>query len=445
MENSKSNGEVLECLEQVCGPATGLELASVPKVPLSPGALLAQRYRLLEALGDSPQGQQFQAEDLRHQRRASLLVLSREFASDGLRLAALKDAVERVRQSPHAQLREVYGLETVQGGTVLVEEHAEGLSLLEVLQYRGALSAPEVVRLVNRLAPLVDHARAHRLEHVEFTLQGIQLADPGSIRQPLTAWPGLELKVNAIDFSSLCAPAGGGVAATQVGNGTAVGPCDSHVRLLGLLAYEALGGSRARVEAAGRYAPLAALGEEDNAVLRRALAEGWPSGEELARQLAASVGNAGPTAPVSEGDAAGGGQEALPQAAPADASKERPLRENRALHRALALGLVVLIGSGGYAWHHWANRRPHLPVTETPAPAAAGAVMPSPAQAAPSAPPGPAAATPEKAPEGGSELRPKARGRHDHRPRPLARPQPPLTFEQRLFGHKETKPDRSRP
>ena len=211
---------LLECLERVCGPATGLEPASAPKGPLSPGALLAQHYRLLEELGDSPQGRQFLAEDLRHQRRASgLLVLSREFASDGLQLAALKDAVERVRQAPHRRLREVYGLETVRGDSVLVEEHAAGPSLLEVLRCRGALSAPEVVRLVNGLAPLVDHARTHRLEHVELTLPGIHLTDPGAsgsgtqtalLRQPLTAWPGLELKVNAIDFSFSCAPTDGG-------------------------------------------------------------------------------------------------------------------------------------------------------------------------------------------------------------------------------------------
>ena len=43
------------------------------------------------------------------------------------------------------------------------------------------------------------------------------------------------------------------------------------------------------------------------------------------------------------------------------------------------------------------------------------------------------AATPDKVPEGGSELRPKARVRHDHRPRP----QPSPTFWQRLFGHNE--------
>jgi serine/threonine protein kinase len=381
----RTSGSPSTCLEEVCDPEAALELASTPKGLLSPGSLLAQHYRLLEDLGDSPQGRRFLAEDLQQQRQVSLLALSREFASDGTRLAALKDAVERVRQAPHRRLREVYGLETVQGDSVLVEEHAGCTSLLEVLRSRGALSAPEVVRLVNRLAPLVDHARAHGLEHVELTLLGIHLTDSGSsgsgtqstlLRQPLTAWPGLELKVNAIDFSLSCVPAGGGAAAaTQVGHGTAGDPRGSHVRLLGLLAYEALGGPRARVEATGRYAPVAALGEEGNAVLRRALADECSSGGELARQLAAAAGDAEPVALASRDSATGGSQEVGPQSAPAGPLKKRPFWEERAPRQALALGLVVLVGLGGYAWHR-TNRRPQLPSKAAPAPAASAAASP---------------------------------------------------------------------
>ncbi len=366
----RTSGSPSTRLEQVRDPATALELALALQCPLSPGALLAQHYQLLEDLGDSPQGRQFLADDLRQQRRVSLLALSRGFASDGPRMASLKEAVDRVRQAPHLKLREVYGLETPLEGSVLVEEHVGGPSLLEVLRCRGALSAPEVIRLVSRLAPLVDHARVHRLEHVELTLLGIHLTDSGwsgtqsaLLQQPLTAWPGLELKVNSIDFSFSWVPAGEEAAATQVGNGTAGGPRGSYVRLLGLLAYEVLGGPRARVEATGRYAPVAALGEEGNAVLRRALADEWSSGGELARQLAATAGDAEPAAFASGGGATGGSREAGPQSAPVDPLKKRPCWKDRAPRRALALGLVVLVGLGSYALHR-ANRRPHLPATE---------------------------------------------------------------------------------
>lgn len=479
-------------LEKLCDPEA-LELASAPKGLLSPGALLAQRYRLLEDLGDSPQGHRFLAQDLQQQRVASLLALSREFESDGPQMAALKDAVERVRQAPHWRLREVYGLETAPECSVLVEEQARGPSLLQVLRSRGTLQVPEVVRLVNRLAPLVDHARLRGLEHVELTLLGIHLTDPGSSgsgpqsafsHQPLTAWPALELKVNAIDISSSSAPAsGGGPAATQVGNGKVGGWRGGYTRLLGLLAYEALGGPRGWVEATGRYAPVAALGEEGNAVLQRALADECSSGDELAQQLAAAAGEAEPMALASGGSPTGRSQEADPQSAPADPLKKRPFWEDRVLRQALALGLVVLVGLGGYAWHR-ANRRP-LPATEAQfrltaapgaswsAPSAAGSVTPEwnteetpvettlPSEGGTDVTPGEAdggTVTADGVQEGARErLQPdpgaghaqdnsssaftatnsggRVRWRHIDRSRPPARP----SFWQWLFAHKETK------
>jgi len=48
---------------------------------------------------------------------------------------------------------------------------------------------------------------------------------------------------------------------------------------------------------------VAALGEEGNAVLQRALADEWSSGDELAQQLAAAAGEAEPVALASGGSA----------------------------------------------------------------------------------------------------------------------------------------------
>src|SRR5271165_7048775 len=219
----------------------------------------------------------------------------------------------------------------------------------------------------------------------------------------------------------------------------------------------------------------------------------------LAQQLAAAAGEAEPVALASGGSATGRSQEADPQSAPADPLKKRRLWEDRAPRRALALGLVVLVGLGGYAWHR-ANRRP-LPATEarfrlTAAPGAPGASSsavgsvtpewdtaspmaisdpqpvprskegeedwvtveqpaPSPVQTDPPTPIASAApassaalakALPPPAGVGQVQDNPfgaftattpgaRVRSRHVDRPRPPARP----SFWQWLFGHKETK------
>jgi tetratricopeptide (TPR) repeat protein/chaperone required for assembly of F1-ATPase len=56
-----------------------------------------------------------------------------------------------------------------------------------------------------------------------------------------------------------------------------------------MLAYELLGGPRTRLQTTGQYTPVAALTQEGNAALRRAVADECPSAEELAKQLATAT------------------------------------------------------------------------------------------------------------------------------------------------------------
>ena len=378
--------EILLCLEEVQRspfPSTQpaeettsafetLDLTSTSSQPPGVGTVLAQNYKLTEELTEAPQGRNFLADDLRRSRQVSVLLLSSEFLSDRKRFTALEEAVRLVRASPHPALREIYSLETVTDCTFLVQEHLTGPSMLDVLRSRSELAAPEVARLVSLLAPLADHASRHRLQHVDLTLLGIHLTErastrtgiqPDLLRRPLTAWEPLEAKVDAINFSfSTPASEAWTSPATRTPDAPVGGPRGSYVRLLSLLAYELLGGPRARLDQTGQYTPVARLNREGNAVLRRGIVDEWASADELARQLAAAVIFKGPASPASETAKPISSEpisQALPEIvhpAPPDSTAYAPSRPKPALIgwlSILAIGLIALAGIVGYLafWH----------------------------------------------------------------------------------------------
>ena len=367
---------ILACLEEI-RPSSGrsvqktgettsafetLDLSSASAQPFTVGVVLAQNYKLIEELGESPQGRKFLADDLRRKRRVSLLVLSPEFLSDATRLASLEEAVQLLRNARHPMLREVFSLETVTECSFLVEEYVAGSSLLDVLRTRSVLSAPEVVRLLSLLAPLADFASGRRLRHVDLTLLGIHLicrsstvsgVQPDLLQRPLTDWEPLEAKVDAIDFSFLPSnTATWAGSATRIQGAAESGHRGSYVRLLSLLAYELLGGPRTRLESTGQYTPIAALTQEGNAALRRALVDECSSAGELAGQLAAAVGVKGPSASISP-SAKPFIPEPLPGTRPPTPPPKADVPTKRkptvsAWRLILALGFLAIVGTGAY-------------------------------------------------------------------------------------------------
>jgi serine/threonine protein kinase/TPR repeat protein/chaperone required for assembly of F1-ATPase len=338
---------ILACLDEIRGSPgsnvqTNAATANAPETldlsfssgqPLGTGVTLAQTYKLVEELVESPHGREFLADDLRHNRRVNIVVLSPEFLADKTSLSALREAVRLLRQAPHPMLREVYSLETFSDCSFLVEEYVAGTPLLDLLRRRGVLTAPEVARLLNLLAPVADHAARGSLQHLDLALSGIHLLERASsrsgihsdiLRRPLTAWEALNAKVDAINFAFAPAHTGtwGGMA-TRIQGPANEGPRGSYVRLLSLLAYELLGGPRARLDATGQYTPVATLTREGNAVLRRGLIDEFPSAAELSRQLAATVG-AAPALSLPSDSKAPAAPESLPRTPPPPTSHGPP-------------------------------------------------------------------------------------------------------------------------
>ena len=367
---------ILACLDEIRGsPGAGvqqtdehvsgsetLDLSFASSQPLAAGVTLAQTYKLLEELVESPYGRRFLADDLRRHRLVNILVLSPEFLTDGSSLSALREAVRLLRAEPHPMLRAIHSLETFSDCSFLVEEHVAGTSLLDLLRRRGALTATEVVRLLNLLAPLADHASRFGLQHVDLSLAGIRLlARPSTgsggsgvrsdfLLRSVTTWEPLDAKVDAIDFSFSRAHTGTWAGmATRIQGAAEGGPRGSYVRLLSLLAYELLGGPRARLDATGQYTPVATLTREGNAVLRGGLVDEFKSASELARQLSTTVGTQ-PLPSLPSESKARTVSEPLNRT-PSKIPVEVPIKKTPKVPAwllALALGVMALVGIGLY-------------------------------------------------------------------------------------------------
>ena len=173
------------------------------------------------------------------------------------------------------------------------------------------------------------------------------------MQRPLTLWEPLEAKVDAIDFSFLPSDtAAWAGSATRIQGAADSGPRGSYVRLLSLLAYELLGGPRTRLESTGQYTPIAALTQEGNVALRRALVDECSSAGELAGQLAAAVGVKGPSAPISSSakpfipePLPGTRPPIPPPKAPASVPTKRKPTVS-AWRLILALGFLAIVGTG---------------------------------------------------------------------------------------------------
>jgi serine/threonine protein kinase/TPR repeat protein len=322
MEQLQGSGSTTIPSEAASGAASAVEapvektviadVETTPDEPLTREAVLGRRYQLIRELDEVPQGRKFLAYDLRQSRQVTLLIFSAGFLADKARFTSLEEEVNRLQAANHASLRQVYSLESTAHHSFLVQEWVVGPTLLDVLRARSALSGPEVVRLLNQLAPLADHATQKNLQTVDITLSGVQLTHPGLIQaaistqllqKPLSGWGGLTVKVAALDFSSSGQAADqatwAGSATLVQGAGTGGGPRGSYLRLLSLLAYELLGGQRSVVETTGRISPVASLTEGGNVVVRRGITDDYPGAAAMLVELREIVGGAEPTiAPI---------------------------------------------------------------------------------------------------------------------------------------------------
>jgi serine/threonine protein kinase/TPR repeat protein len=285
-----------ECIEQIDadathvaeeeGIATLLEDAQhrAGETQFEPRAVIAGRYRIVEALGETNSGRVFRCHDRERQRDVRMLVLAPDLIADPAMATQLEREVEKIAAVHHENLLQILGLESIDGASFLTIEWTEGFSALELLRVRRELEADETLLLLKHAAGGADAALAAGLKRVDFALHQVfihftQPIDKEKLlRAPLLTWPPFTAKLNPLGItrelsaSETWAGAQTMVQGVHAGEGTDIRA--RYVHALGAIAYELLGGTLNPLVAqsgAGHYTPLATLSEEGNEVLKRAL------------------------------------------------------------------------------------------------------------------------------------------------------------------------------
>ncbi|MBV9876445.1 MAG: protein kinase [Verrucomicrobia bacterium] len=243
------------------------------------GQIISYRYEILERL---PSGL-FKAKDLQTNRVVGLKPFTAG-GYDGQQSGTLRAEVAKLRNVHHPNLTAVYGLESTDCGLLLVSEWTRGFTFQELLRSRGELRWPETFRLVQPLAKLLDFLADRELLLGSVAVGDIRIEpahgneDLDALRKaPVESWPPFVVKVDSLATAGIQGSKVPEPTETLVRPSTGLDLVKNPVGPLAQLIYELLGGvSHYADPAAGapaRFAPVSALSEAGNAVLRPGILE----------------------------------------------------------------------------------------------------------------------------------------------------------------------------
>src|ERR1700716_220494 len=160
--------------------AWSMAVAPPPDAPYAQGeelvgTLLAERYEILELLGQGGMGAVYKARDTELGRLVALKLIRADLASNPEILLRFKQELILARDVTHRNVIRIFDLGQAKGFKFITMEFVEGRDLRAVLRERGKLPPEETVRIIAQVCRALESAHAAGVVHRDLKPQNIML------------------------------------------------------------------------------------------------------------------------------------------------------------------------------------------------------------------------------------------------------------------------------
>lgn len=148
---------------------------------LAPGTMLADRYEILQLLGEGGMGAVFKARDIELDRLVAIKIIRPEFAADPESLQRFKQELILSRKVTQKNVVRIFDLGQAEGVKFISMEYIEGRDLKDILEEKGTLPPDEAARLVQEVSRALDAAHSEGVIHRDLKPQNIMVEEGGRV------------------------------------------------------------------------------------------------------------------------------------------------------------------------------------------------------------------------------------------------------------------------
>jgi eukaryotic-like serine/threonine-protein kinase len=160
-------------------PRAGATHAGQPM--LEPGAVLAQRYEILEILGEGGMGAVYKAMDRELSRPVALKVIRPDLAGNQAILDRFKQELLLAREVTHKNVIRIYDLGEAEGMKFITMEYVEGKDLRTLIHEQTKLAPEEAVEIMQQVCRALEAAHSVGIIHRDLKPQNVMRDKSGRI------------------------------------------------------------------------------------------------------------------------------------------------------------------------------------------------------------------------------------------------------------------------